>query len=232
MSWGRIDDGAPTHPKFIQAGPLAFGFFWAGCCYANRHRTDGFIPTKAIFSILPGMRRGACVSTAVALVEAGLWEVKNDGYQIHDFLKYNPSRAQHEEETAKAAERKARWRERHGNGVRNAEGTAVERVPHTQTHTQPKPKEARSKGNGVLSDADFLAALKANPAYVGIDIDRELGKLDAWLMTPKGRGKTKSRQRIVNWLNGADRAVAAPAIDRHHVNDAWKDKTEARDVKL
>jgi len=49
-----------------------------------------------------------------------------------------------------------------------------------------------------LSEEEFIAALKKNPAYQQIDIDLELGKIDAWLMRPKGRGKKKTRQRILN----------------------------------
>jgi hypothetical protein len=54
-----------------------------------------------------------------------------------------------------------------------------------------------------LSDEEFIAALKMNSAYRQVDVDLELGKLDAWLLTPRGRGKKKTRQRIVTWLNKA-----------------------------
>ncbi len=63
-----------------------------------------------------------------------------------------------------------------------------------------KAKSARSN----LPDDAFIEALKANPAYSHIDIDRELAKMDAWLLTPKGRGRKKTRQFIVNWLNKID----------------------------
>jgi hypothetical protein len=55
-----------------------------------------------------------------------------------------------------------------------------------------------------LADDDYIAGLKQNAAYRGIDIDREIGKLNAWLGTPKGKGKHLTRQRLVNWLNKAD----------------------------
>lgn len=75
-----------------------------------------------------------------------------------------------------------------------------------------QPVAVAEKGRPVvLTDDQFLASLKLNPAYQGIDIDRELGKLDAWLLTPRGRGKQKSRQRIVNWLNRADRPLESSA---------------------
>jgi hypothetical protein len=55
-----------------------------------------------------------------------------------------------------------------------------------------------------MADDAFIAELKQNAAYRGIDIDREIGKLTAWLGTPKGKGKYLTRQRLVNWLNRAD----------------------------
>lgn len=70
-------------------------------------------------------------------------------------------------------------------------------VPHSAgTATPPKHKVE-------LSDEEFIAALKMNSAYRQLDVDLELGKLDAWLLTPRGRGKKKTRQRIVSWLNKA-----------------------------
>jgi uncharacterized protein YdaU (DUF1376 family) len=68
----------------------------------------------------------------------------------------------------------------------------------------------------VLADDAFIAALKQNPAYRGIDIDREIGRINAWLLTPKGRGKRLTRQRLVQWLNNIDqpmngRCVTPPA---------------------
>ena len=49
-------------------------------------------------------------------------------------------------------------------------------------------------------------------------IDLELGKIDAWLLTPAGSGKKKTRKRIYNWMNtAADRQrevapVSTPAL--------------------
>jgi len=78
---------------------------------------------------------------------------------------------------------------------------------HPQPHPQPHPQKLQKQGTpasrGILGDDEFLAALKANPAYQNLDIGRELGKLDAWLLTPRGRGKKKTRGRIFRWLNQA-----------------------------
>lgn len=69
----------------------------------------------------------------------------------------------------------------------------------------PSPANGTSRKRNIqLADGEFIARLKANPAYAGIDIEREIGKCRAWLLTPKGRGKQLTRQRVVNWLNGVD----------------------------
>ncbi|WP_367871658.1 helix-turn-helix domain-containing protein [Luteolibacter sp. Populi] len=64
------------------------------------------------------------------------------------------------------------------------------RVPHegVQRH-DPDPDP----------DAEFVATLKANPAYAGTSIDAELGKMQAWLLANPGRRFT--RRFVVAWLN-------------------------------
>ena len=55
------------------------------------------------------------------------------------------------------------------------------------------------KCNGQISAEDFIRKLKDNPAYKHVDIDRELSKMDAWLLAHPGREKTT--RFAVNWLN-------------------------------
>lgn len=68
-------------------------------------------------------------------------------------------------------------------------------------------KEAVTKKSVTahLTDLDFIKELKNNPAYKHVNIDRELGKMEAWLLTHRGRQKT--RKFIVNWLNKIDAPV-------------------------
>ena len=58
-----------------------------------------------------------------------------------------------------------------------------------------KPKRALQ-----MVDEEYIKALKENPAFKGIDVEREVAKLDAWLLTPRGRGKQRTQQRLFNWL--------------------------------
>jgi len=66
-------------------------------------------------------------------------------------------------------------------------------------------KEGKEGKHPQLSDSDFLNTLKNNPAYKHINLDQELGKMDAWLLTNKGRQKT--RRFIVRWLNRIDKPL-------------------------
>jgi hypothetical protein len=56
-----------------------------------------------------------------------------------------------------------------------------------------------------LSDIDFITSLKTNTSYKHINIDIELGKMDAWISARPGRQKT--RRFIVNWLNKIDKPI-------------------------
>ena len=68
-----------------------------------------------------------------------------------------------------------------------------------------KEVDKDNKSKIVIQPPDFLTAIKNNPAYKGIDIDSELSKMDAWLLTKPGRKKTK--QFVVNWLNRIDKGL-------------------------
>lgn len=95
MSWYRLDDEFPEHPKLKRVPRhvrlAAIGLFVSCGCHANRRLTDGFIET-AVVSDWP---EGEIL--AAHLVRAGMWAKSEGGWQIHDHLDYNPSRADIEE---------------------------------------------------------------------------------------------------------------------------------------
>lgn len=98
--WAKLDDALIDHRKVSVAGALigangngaaiALGFFAVGLMWSNKHLTDGFLPREVVKSF-PHVKRPLAI--ADALVQAGLFERADDGYQIHDFADYNPSAA-------------------------------------------------------------------------------------------------------------------------------------------
>lgn len=104
MAWLRIDDRVRTHPKVAQAGPSAAWLWFCGICYCREHLTDGFIPKAAVTSL--AMNLPSPWKHANRLVEVRLWEDAVGGYTVHDFLDWNPSRADVISSRAAETERK------------------------------------------------------------------------------------------------------------------------------
>src|SRR5258708_24848920 len=103
MPWFRLDDSFHSHPKVIAAGNEAIGLYVRCGTHAAEHLTDGFVGKDVV--LLYGSR-----ALADALVRTGLWHRARNGWTIHDYLDYNPSREDVERERKQAAERQRRRR--------------------------------------------------------------------------------------------------------------------------
>lgn len=101
MSWVRLDDRFPGHPKIRRVGPLGMALHVAALCHCSEYLTDGIIDRSVLAALIDlsefvGVRKLAITPQVLAdrLVLAGLWERSEDGeqYAVHDYLAYNPSR--------------------------------------------------------------------------------------------------------------------------------------------
>ena len=91
MTWVRLDDATPLHPKLLRAGAEAAWLWVAGLAYANRHVTDGAIPVEALPALYPGDEwpRAKLLKLAAKLVEVRLWVAsEGGGWRIHDYGEY------------------------------------------------------------------------------------------------------------------------------------------------
>jgi hypothetical protein len=79
MSWLKIDDQFPNHPKVVKAGPLAGWLFVCGLAYCGQYLTDGFIPMEQICRLADVANTQELVKK---LCHVGLWDKVDDGYQI------------------------------------------------------------------------------------------------------------------------------------------------------
>jgi hypothetical protein len=140
MSWVRIDDGFADHPKIVGLTPQARDLFIWGLCYCGRQLTDGFVAHGVVHGCVLVATRYARVKACAALVLAGLWIEVEGGYQVHDYLDYNPDAASVREERRRAAERQTRWRERQKQR-RNGVTRGVTRKGHNAP-PDPAPKGA------------------------------------------------------------------------------------------
>jgi hypothetical protein len=108
MTWVRLDEGFPRHPKVAASGPLGMAMQVSALCYCNEYLTDGFVPKHVVagFLNLEGIAMNMWQGDMIGggddatwqlivndLIESGLWYETAGGYRIHDFLKYQPSKA-------------------------------------------------------------------------------------------------------------------------------------------
>lgn len=104
MAWGRLDDSFDAHKKVRRAGLEATGLHARAMAYCAGALTDGHVDPEWLAE-RAGRKAGAL---SKLLLVAGLWEPNDDGFVIHDYLDYNPSRDEVEEKRRKDSERKAR----------------------------------------------------------------------------------------------------------------------------
>mgnify|MGYP001615680108 FL=1 len=117
MPWVRLDDQFSDHPKIRAVGAIGLALQTAAICYCARYLTDGFLSfsvTDALIqSVLAPITKedGSIWTLAMTsgmsgddaetldwkkmMVSTGLWESRNGGYCVHDYLDYNPSKREY-----------------------------------------------------------------------------------------------------------------------------------------
>lgn len=158
MAWVKLDDGFPEHPKVAQAGDMAAWLYICGLTYANRQLTDGFIP-DAIVPRLTGLKGSAAL--AKRLVDASLWELAEGGYQIHDYLNYQPAAGKVVQERQDNATRMADLRRRRSTGAtRSVTDLSGESAPEHMTAFAESsgvtnPSRSRSRSRSLEEDENL-----------------------------------------------------------------------------
>jgi hypothetical protein len=86
----------------------------------------------------------------------------------------------------------------------------VKKGKKTTTSSETRSRTAGQDDSAVQDDIPptFLAQLHGNPAFRGLDVAAELGRMDAWLAAHPRRRKT--RRFVVGWLNRESRQPAKP----------------------
>lgn len=108
MPWVRLDTQWTTNPKFLMLAEdrkwRSICVYMAGLGYSGVHGTAGFLPLVAL-PMLHGTRK-----EAADLVEVGLWNPAQGGWDINGWAEFQPSLedAQNRSERARKAAQK-RW---------------------------------------------------------------------------------------------------------------------------
>ncbi len=166
MSWVKLDDQFPTHPKIVAAGGDAAWLHVCALCYCATHLTDGMLP-KGMVARISDRKNPA--KLAARLVGVGAWIDRGGEYELHGYLDYNPSREHVETERRKAAERRANG----GRASRERRPTDTSPVPSRPQPEQPtvveEPRDSFEPDFDALwknypRKVDRSAALKAYQA--------------------------------------------------------------------
>lgn len=89
MAYLKIECSVARNRKFVKAGPAPSWLWVCGLAYCQEGLTDGFIPSEALKYL--GVKNAA--QLASHLVKAGLWDVVDGGWLVHDYLEHNKSAA-------------------------------------------------------------------------------------------------------------------------------------------
>lgn len=103
MAWVRLDDQFADHPKVAGLSNDAFCLHVTAMCWTAKQQTDGKLPSRLLSRL--AWRCQDPATAAAELVNAGVWDIDPvDGWEIHDYGEYNPTKAQSDELAGKRSE--------------------------------------------------------------------------------------------------------------------------------
>lgn len=168
MSWVLLDDNFPTHPKAVQAGPVAAYLFVCGLCYCRKHHTDGFIPEKAVASLGASTNPRRLVDI---LVRAVLWERNAGGYRVHDYQQMYSDDAEKARQDEKRQKRQDAGRKGGLAKASNARELLDETASKNLAPVPSKPLALRNGEDRIGSSSLIL----------GEESEKGAAPLDRWL---------------------------------------------------
>ena len=197
MAWVKVDDQFFFKPRARQAGKDGRALFWAGLCYCAANRTDG----RVVHEALPFVASMAEVEQDIAhlLVNVGLWSKDDEGFEVIDFLKFNPSRAQLEAESAAAAERQARSREKsRRDSHRDTDVTSS--APSPSPSPVPSPTDKSSSSSSSVTETGLPPDLwKKVAEKQAATTTSQIGNIRAWTNKAAENARADLTERAV-WL--------------------------------
>lgn len=217
MAWFKVDDRLWSHPKFIAAGNSAAGLWLRAGSYSAFYGSDGGVPMAALGLL------GGRVRDAEKLVEVGLWDRADDGYQFHDWTEFQPTAAEVQAKRAARAEAgrkgglKSGETRRQANAEADAEAIASpvgssknEANANPVPVPVPVPQKTSSSIGGARSKRDIALPASWRPtgehqkraAESGLDLAKEVIKFRTHA-EEKGRLAKNWNAAFTRWLINA-----------------------------
>ncbi len=145
MSWLKLDDQIFLNRKVARCDPETKLLYIVGLTYCANQLTDGEIP-EDVLPLLAGMAgidKQNAKQSASKLLDVCLWLATPDGWQIPDYLEYNPSREQveHNRNVRSQSGRAGGKAKAQQNAKQNAKQNPSKSLPPT-----PSPSPYREEG--------------------------------------------------------------------------------------
>ncbi len=189
MSWVKIDDRIFLHRKF-RCSDAARLMYFAGLAYAAQAESDGVIVTADLPVVAAYARTVDASGTAAELVRIGLWEMVEGGYQIHDYLEYQPSRAHIEAER----KRKREWAASNSGASSASNGQSNSATVAASRSRSPSRSGSPSPNQDTCPSAAAPGRARARRAEVSEAFAR------IWAIYPRRDAKAKA---AVSWTRQA-----------------------------
>lgn len=152
MPWVRFDDQFPINRKVDGLSDAAFRLHVSAIFWCARNLTDGLVPEEDLGIVCARVRTPERFATE--LVRRNLWIVVDGGWEINDYLEFQPSKQKVNEERRKNAERQTRYRERHGNASSNGVSNGVSNAPPVPARPVGTTKSSLSPTATPAEDRD------------------------------------------------------------------------------
>jgi hypothetical protein len=232
-------------PAYIGSEPTARATWLSLLCYCCEQENGGIIQGCLLWKDRQWQQ--TCGVTLAEVKEASpLWDWLEDSLSVMFYPLDKEAEVQAKREAGR------RGGKRSGESRRDAAVDALIEAPREaelqaelqgvlQADLERKGKERKiSKGKKVekdvaevsaTADKEWIDELAKNPAYTGINIEVELGKMQAWCAANK---RQPSRRRFVNWLNRAEKPIAINGVSaptRAKPSTVWEMRESLKAIK-
>jgi len=168
MTWVRFDDQYPIHRKVSVLSDAAYRLLSEAICWCSRNRTDGVIGKDEVGSI--SVR--AKTKVLAELVRRGNLHAAGhdcpkciqptDGWVVHDYLDYQPTRDAVDKDRVAKAERQKRWMDKRRRGDASTDGSDDGSEDDAPLPSRPAPKGSGAGDRPVAPPAAGGGVAAAN----------------------------------------------------------------------
>lgn len=209
MNWINIETATLDAEEFVGSDPTARATWLCLLRYCCGQENGGVIAGCKSWPDRKWQQL-ARVTKAEAETDSALWSWEGENLRLWRYPTDKETEVQHKRERARTNGKLGGRPTSKPTQETEAEPTSVN---FAKAERNGKEGERKEKGKGkegsaegsAPTDAEWLASLASDPAFAGLDVQREFAKMSSWCAVNR---KQPSRRRFVNWLNRAEKPIS------------------------